>query len=488
MQAWTPIRDYEANPSDLADADLSTLAADWRDRKLSMDEDAVELFVEKSRREWAIETGLIERLYELDRGVTELLIEKGIEASLVPYSAGLTSSQTAMIADQKQTIDALFDFVGGTRELSTSYIRELHQSLTRSQEHVEAVDSRNRPVRVPFLRGEYKRQPNNPLRPGGGVHYYCPPEQVASEMDRLIDLHHEHNHYETAPEVEAAWLHHRFSQIHPFQDGNGRVARALAVLIFVKAGLLPLVVRDRDRADYIRCLEHADGGDLAPLVRFFAEIQKLALRRAASLSRRVVSEARLDDRLAALDRSLKERHWRLEKDWSHAVDLAGDLHKVACDRFDEVRAQLRELPVRNEFSFLVDSESGTGGRRWWYRKEIIAVAQELDYYADLYGHKAWACLTVQNEGTREQVAKVLLSFHGVGYEFRGFLQCSAIWFQRLRTGGERDGLDSTRAEALCTGTFPIRYTQAADRVIRRRFLEWLDEALERGLARWQAQL
>ena len=37
-------------------------------------------------------------------------------------------------------------------------------------------------------------------------------------------------------EVEAAWLHHRFTQIHPFEDGNGRVARALASLVFIPDG------------------------------------------------------------------------------------------------------------------------------------------------------------------------------------------------------------------------------------------------------------
>jgi|GEM_PF-6737520 len=29
------------------------------------------------------------------------------------------------------------------------------------------------------------------------------------------------------PLLVAAWLHHQFVQIHPFQDGNGRVTRAL---------------------------------------------------------------------------------------------------------------------------------------------------------------------------------------------------------------------------------------------------------------------
>lgn len=37
-----------------------------------------------------------------------------------------------------------------------------------------------------------------------------------------------------------------FAQIHPFIDGNGRVARALSSAVFLKAGYLVLVVRDED--------------------------------------------------------------------------------------------------------------------------------------------------------------------------------------------------------------------------------------------------
>lgn len=75
------------------------------------------------------------------------------------------------------------------------------------------------------------------------------------------------------PEVEAAWLHQRFAQIHPFQDGNGRVARALASLVFLRAGWFPLVVHRDDRGEYIDCLEQADSGDLSALVNLLGRIQ-----------------------------------------------------------------------------------------------------------------------------------------------------------------------------------------------------------------------
>lgn len=70
-----------------------------------------------------------------------------------------------------------------------------------------------------------------------------------------------------SPEVRSAWLHHRFTQIHPFQDGNGRVARALASLVFLREGLFPLVVRESDRVEYIGALETADAGDCHPWFR-----------------------------------------------------------------------------------------------------------------------------------------------------------------------------------------------------------------------------
>ena len=37
-------------------------------------------------------------------------------------------------------------------------------------------------------------------------------------MDRLIKMYGEHREMGVPPEVEAAWLHHRFARIHPFQE------------------------------------------------------------------------------------------------------------------------------------------------------------------------------------------------------------------------------------------------------------------------------
>lgn len=57
-------------------------------------------FETRLRREVAIETGLIERLYQFDRGVTVTLVEQGIRAALIPHDAGESPELVvAMIQD-----------------------------------------------------------------------------------------------------------------------------------------------------------------------------------------------------------------------------------------------------------------------------------------------------------------------------------------------------------------------------------------------------
>ncbi|MFX9740650.1 Fic family protein, partial [Acinetobacter baumannii] len=78
----------------------------------------------------------------------------------------------------------------------------------------------------------------------------------------------------------SAWLHHRFTQIHPYQDGNGRLVRAITTLLLLKAGLLPLVI-DRDlRVEYISSLEAADFGDLTQLASLFARLERAGIMQA----------------------------------------------------------------------------------------------------------------------------------------------------------------------------------------------------------------
>lgn len=111
---WKHISDLPSNLLDKKNYDLIHIAEIWGDyKKKLLNADAFKHFNDRLRREWAIETGIIEGLYSLDRGITQLLIEKGIEDSLIPF--GTTDRPVSeiipILKDQESTLEGLFDFV-----------------------------------------------------------------------------------------------------------------------------------------------------------------------------------------------------------------------------------------------------------------------------------------------------------------------------------------------------------------------------------------
>jgi Fic family protein len=281
---WKPIQELPKELESYTDQDLRFLEEEWQKVRLDTAEEKLNKILNEVKREWAIETGKIEGLYTLTKGITETLIKNGINAKLISHSSTNRDPElvAAMLKDQQDVIEGLFDFVAQRRELSLSYIREMHQTFTRHQETTTAITPDGNLVEIQLIKGDWKKWPNNPLTSKNTIHDYCPPEQVASEMDRLIEMHKQQMDKSISPEVEAAFLHHRFTQIHPFQDGNGRVARSLASLIFLRKGDFPFVVKDEERATYIHALEEADRGLLMPLINLISEKQKDILFKALS--------------------------------------------------------------------------------------------------------------------------------------------------------------------------------------------------------------
>jgi len=85
---WSPITDLGDDPKALTDGELESLQHVWKSQKTELiGQEALEEFEKRLRREWSIETGIIERVYTLDRGIAQTLIQKGIDAALIPHGA-----------------------------------------------------------------------------------------------------------------------------------------------------------------------------------------------------------------------------------------------------------------------------------------------------------------------------------------------------------------------------------------------------------------
>src|SRR5580700_4773635 len=134
---WHPITDLGDDPKSLTDGELESLKRVWANQKDEMIQlGTLDEFEKRLRREWSIETGIIEDVYTLDRGITRTLIEKGIDAALIPHSATNRAPELVgrIIQDHYDALEGMFDFVGGQRQLSVGYVKELHAALLRNQE------------------------------------------------------------------------------------------------------------------------------------------------------------------------------------------------------------------------------------------------------------------------------------------------------------------------------------------------------------------
>jgi Fic family protein len=125
--------------------------------------------------------------------------------------------------------------------LAEADVRNLHQLVVRRSN--------------PDIAGRYADQGRYVLTDEGRREFPTPAEVPALMGDFARWL----GAAPDAPETAFA-AHRRLVEIHPFNDGNGRVARLLMNLILIRGGWPPVVVRPEDRPRYVRALQSAQAG------------------------------------------------------------------------------------------------------------------------------------------------------------------------------------------------------------------------------------
>ncbi|WP_423906981.1 Fic family protein [Candidatus Spongiihabitans sp.] len=300
-EQWSPIEDMPTDAIKWWDPGYQEALSQWRNLRpqlesTKLDKKIMDIWAEERQRRFAIETGQIEGLYVIPRGITEQLITEGLESVRLSHKMASPEveddSLTGLLKDQKTALEMVFDTVAQRRSLSHTAFKEWHQLLTRYQATAASRTLGGKRVGIPLLKGEYKLRPNNPRRPDGVVHQYCPPEQVRSELDRLLDMYAKIHEQSYATEVEAAWLHHRYIQIHPFQDGNGRTARLLMAYAYIRRGEFPPMITAAEKPPYIAALELADAGDLRPFAERLAILASESLNAAVIITKQVLKSSR----------------------------------------------------------------------------------------------------------------------------------------------------------------------------------------------------
>lgn len=175
---------------------------------------------------------------------TKLVLEEGLTIG------GKSLREHIEATNNAKAFDRMEELAKKKCSIDHIIIQEIHEIVTRGILE-DAGRYRTRNVRI-----------------AGAVK--SPPDwsKIVKLMDELIEKTTEN--YEHPVEV-ASFLHHRFVEIHPFSDGNGRVARLLTNLYLISRDYPPVVLKKEDRGKYYKSLRAADAGNLGPFANFIAK-------------------------------------------------------------------------------------------------------------------------------------------------------------------------------------------------------------------------
>ena len=208
----------------------------------------------------------------LTLGETRNLILHGLTARGKPMRDHLD------IEGHDTALKAIEDAIRNEHSLNEVFIRNLHRILLKEPYETDAVVSDGRRIRRTISIGDYKTVPNNVVTSTGEIYHFTPPEQVKSAMSDLVDWYREKERGSEHPIIIAATFHYRFVRIHPFDDGNGRMARLLMNMILIRHGYTIAMVRQDNREEYLRGLEQVDRTeDLTQFIDYVANCCEYSL-------------------------------------------------------------------------------------------------------------------------------------------------------------------------------------------------------------------
>ena len=192
--------------------------------------------------------------------------------------------------------------------LTEAVIRKLHEILLIEPYQVQAITPDGLPTMKTVALGQYKTQPNYPRTPTGEIHYYASPEETPAKMDDLMRWYRDEMAKGAMHRVEiAALFHHRFTAIHPFDDGNGRMSRLLMNLMLMQDGYPPAVIRLSERDQYLAALRRADREEHDDFLSFIAEhvVSSLELFVRAAKGEEIHEPTDMEKEIALLRMKLK---------------------------------------------------------------------------------------------------------------------------------------------------------------------------------------
>jgi Fic family protein len=255
---------------------------------------------------------------KLDIGETRLVVEQGLTISGLPLKDQAEAKNLSAALDFLEELSA-----NAEAPITESDIRQIHYLVLTGINQNNAGKYRSIPVEIS---GSAFKPPN--------------PEHVLSKMSDFGKWLSEASRpgmlfaqYEAILVASAA--HTWFVTIHPFIDGNGRVARLLMNLLFMRYGFPIAVLTREDRARYYDALELSQSSDLTGFVSLVTESLEESLEEyesAAAEQREALEWANsIAMKFGEKEKTTASNHYEV---WKNAMELLKSLIRQTADLLD----------------------------------------------------------------------------------------------------------------------------------------------------------
>ena len=192
----------------------------------------------------------------------------------------------------------------------------------------------------------------------------------------------------------AAWIHWAIARIHPFRDGNGRMARLWQDLVLFHGQLTCAIIRPSDRGDYLDALQSADEGDFNPITQLVAQ------RTASTLDMYLSAKQKADDIDAWATKLAKETSVRTAESrrlsymrWTRKMEeLRYEFERCASkvtQVVHDIEIQFRHFPIIDESTWDM-LRSGTGAAKTWFFCLGFQKGRQYFRYYFFFGKHFWS--------------------------------------------------------------------------------------------------
>jgi Fic family protein len=212
---------------------------------------------QKFRLDWNYHSNNLEG-NSLTYGETKLLIMHGMTAQGKPLKDHLE------ITGHNEALHEIRDAIKQKRPVTETFLRQLHTLILKERHQVNAQTPDGTLAQKWVEVGQYKAVTDETLR-------FAEPFEVPAKMQNLVQQANDRKATPTEGLLLAAKLHHDFVLIHPFDDGNGRMARLLMNLVLMQYGFPPAIIKTDAKEAYFTALRQADGGQFDVFAEYISE-------------------------------------------------------------------------------------------------------------------------------------------------------------------------------------------------------------------------